>query len=238
MKKILKQLLSSCGWRISRMPPGVVVGHDLWRDLELLLGPTPLCFDVGANHGDVSEAILQVRPSAQIRAFEPGKACLVALQKRFGADARVTLVPTGLGQEVGENRFRNYANDQLSSFLPLRTSEENPFRAETEIASDLVSITTLDLYCTEQGVSAIELLKIDTQGYDLHVLKGGEKLFSAGGVRYVLVELNFISLYEGQPWGHEVMAWLHEHGMQLVDFYEKCRRDQRLAWCTALFAKG
>ena len=237
MKRHLKKLLSNLGWRISREPRGVVVGQDLWHDLGVLLGTSPLCFDVGANHGDVSEALLQLRPTARIHAFEPGTTCQAKLKKRFGSDPRLTVIASGLGDQAGESEFRNYANDQLSSFLPLQTSESNPFRAEREIVSDRVAITTVDRYCADHGLASVDLLKIDTQGYDLRVLKGGEKLFGAAGVRYVLVELNFISLYEGQPWGHEVIAWLHQHGLDLVDFYEKCRRDQRLAWCTALFAK-
>lgn len=237
MKKALKDLLVSLGWRISRAPRGTVVGQDLWHDLGLLLGPSPLCFDVGANHGDVSDELLRLRPAAMIHAFEPGAACQEKLKTRFGSEARVTLVPSGLGDQAGESEFRNYANDQLSSFLSLQTGENNPFRAEPEMAKGRAVITTIDHYCTEHGISSIDFLKVDTQGFDLRVLKGGEKLFGTGGVRYVLIELNFISLYQGQAWGYEIMAWLHQHGLQLVDFYEKCRQDQRMAWCTALFAK-
>ena len=35
-----------------------------------------------------------------------------------------------------------------------------------------VSVITLDDYCSELGIARVDLLKIDTQGYDLEVLKG------------------------------------------------------------------
>lgn len=70
------------------------------------------------------------------------------------------------------------------------------------------------------------------------MLVGAENLFRAKAVKHVLIELNFVELYQGQAWGHEVMMHLHERGLQLVDFYEKCRRDQKVAWCTALFAES
>ena len=50
-------------------------------------------------------------------------------------------------------------------------------------------------------------------------------------------KLNFLPLYDNQPAPDEIIAFLNRHGLSLVDLYEKCRREQRLAWCTALFRK-
>jgi hypothetical protein len=47
-----------------------------------------------------------------------------------------------------------------------------------------------------------------------------------------------VPLYTGQVWAHEVIAHLHQHNLHLVDFYEKCRLNPFIGWCTALFAQG
>jgi len=239
MKQKLKQVLSYFGVRLLREPAGIAMGHDLWRDLGLLLpeSPAPLCLDVGANHGEIVDAILRLRPFAKVHAFEPSSQCQHILRARFANQSQVTLVESGLGDEEGAREFHRYANDQLSSFLPLQAGPANPFAKETEVTREKVPITTIDRYATSHNLGRIDLLKIDTQGYDLRVLHGATKLLEAGSVTHVLIELNFLPLYESQSAPEEIISFLSRHGLQLVDFYEKCRREQRLAWCTALFRK-
>ena len=239
MKEKLKKILSRLHIRLLREPAGIVMGHDLWRDLDLLLADSaaPLCLDVGANHGEMTAAMLQLRPTACVHAFEPSAKCQAIFRERFRDQPRVTLVESGLGDEEGMRKFHGYANDHLSSFLPLHAGAVNPFQHEPEVTSDSVSLTTLDRYAAKCALGPIDLLKIDTQGYDLRVLQGTSGLLQAGAVRHVLIELNFIPLYENQAAPEEIITLLARHGLHLVDFYEKCRREQRLAWCTALFRK-
>jgi len=240
MKRVLKNLLTRLGLRLLREPAGIVMGHDLWRDLALLLAtnPAPVCVDVGANRGEISAALLRLGPDVRVHAFEPSSQCQAALSTRFAHDPRFTLVGCGLGDEEVTREFHHYANDHLSSFLPLSGAAANPFKGELELVHDLVPLTTLNRYATQLGLKRIDLLKIDTQGYDLRVLHGAADLLQAGAIAHVLIELNFIPLYENQPAPAEIISFLAGHGLQLVDFYEKCRRGQRLAWCTALFRKA
>ena len=239
MKEKLKTLLSRLGVRVLREPSGVAMGYDLWRDLGLLLADSaaPLCVDVGANHGEVTGAMLGLGTSVHVHAFEPSAECLTILRARFAGNPRVTLVGSGLGDEEGMGEFHRYANDHLSSFLPLQAGAANPFQGEAEVAREPAPLTTLDRYAAQHRLNRIDLLKIDTQGYDLRGLHGAATALETGAIRHVLVELNFLPLYQNQPAPEEIIAFLGRHHLRLVDFYEKCRRDQRLAWCTALFRK-
>lgn len=239
MKQELKKALSRLGIRLLREPAGIVMGHDLWRDLGLLISGSAasVCVDVGANHGEMTEAMLRLGDSVRVHAFEPSSKCQAIFRARFARHLRVTLVESGLGNEEGMREFHRYANDHLGSFLPLQAGAANPFQGEAEVAREQVPLTTLDRYAAQHDLGRIALLKIDTQGYDLRVLQGATALFQAGAVDHVLIELNFLPLYEDQPAPDAIIAFLGSHGLQLVDFYEKCRRDQRIAWCTALFQK-
>lgn len=240
MKQKIKRWLSLAGLRLLREPPGTVMGHDLWRDLGLLLPHSHklVCIDGGANHGEITEAILQMHPTAHVHAFEPSPECQSILRARFANRPEVTLVASGLGNENGVLEFHRYANDELSSFLPLQAGTANPFHGESELALETMPLTTLNRYADQHGLNRIDLLKIDTQGYDLRVLQGSDHLFQTGSVNHVLVELNFLPLYDGQPTPEEIITFLRDHGLRLVDFYEKCRREQCVAWCTALFRKA
>jgi len=83
----------------------------------------------------------------------------------------------------------------------------------------------------------VDLLKIDTQGFDFEVLLGGEKSFERGAIKNVLIELNFVRMYEGQGATIDIIEFLGKHEVHLIDYYEKVRQNNTLAWCTALFGR-
>ena len=96
---------------------------------------------------------------------------------------------------------------------------------------------TLDRFIAAEKIDKIDLLKIDTQGFDLDVLQGAEQALSDELVSNVLVELNFIKMYQGQSSAEEINTYLNKYGFFLVDYYEKVRRSNTIGWCTALFSR-
>jgi FkbM family methyltransferase len=239
MKAVFKKLLASAGYAMERLPPGLPSGHFLSRDLALILGDRPggICIDAGAHDGNFSELLLGCLPSPRIHAFEPAPEPFQRLRVRLASSPEVHLVPAGLSNRPGQLTFNIFENQALNSFLPLAPGAGDTFGASARVAQMQVPVLRLDDYAMEKGLDDIALLKIDTQGFELRVLLGAERLLAAGRVRAVLVELNFVPLYAGQVWAHELIAHLHERGLHLVDFYEKCRLNPFLGWCTALFAR-
>lgn len=57
--------------------------------------------------------------------------------------------------------------------------------------SELVQIRTLDEIGAEEGIETIDLLKIDTEGYDLEVLRGAQGFLQREGLRFVYAEVGF-----------------------------------------------
>ena len=55
-----------------------------------------------------------------------------------------------------------------------------------------VQVETLDNYCQRNSISKIDLLKIDTQGYDLEVLRGAKQMLS----EHRIIEITFIDIYQ------------------------------------------
>ena len=51
-----------------------------------------------------------------------------------------------------------------------------------------VNCTTLDAYCSKNDITRVGLLKIDTEGFDLEVLRGGENLLARRAVGFVYAE--------------------------------------------------
>jgi FkbM family methyltransferase len=154
-----------------------------------------------------------------------------------GDPETVTIHACALGRQAEQRELINYARPELSSFLPLDETAENPFRDTAVVGTEPVAIRTVDDFVRDAGIETIDLLKIDTQGFDADVLAGAAATLAAGRVRAALIELNFIAMYRGQSDPDEVARTLAEAGLLLVDYYEKVRHGHTLAWCTALFAR-
>ena len=53
-----------------------------------------------------------------------------------------------------------------------------------------VQCVTLDDFCDQHSIHEVDVLKIDTEGYDLNVLRGAQKILSGGNVRFIYIEFN------------------------------------------------
>jgi FkbM family methyltransferase len=237
VKRGIIHVLARYHRRVVYSPPGEVQGLDLSHDLRVLLpAPNPVCLDVGANAGQTIELLQRALDAPVIHAFEPSAAMVGALRaRRFGN--RVSVHQLALGRQVERREFRNYDRPDLSSFLPLTTGTENPFRDVPVTGTEVVQVETVDRFVAEHGLRHIDLLKIDTQGFDAEVIAGAAGLLAASRIRAVLIELNFVKLYEGQSSAADVQTTLLSAGLAPVGLYEVVRQDHAIAWCTALFAR-
>ncbi len=239
MKVLIKRALASLGWSLNRAPSGIVVGLDLGRDLSLVLGSRPglVCIDVGANDGQFVDLVRNGLSYPTVHAFEPAPEPFARLKARHGATPGVSLVNAGLGRDYGQIDLNIYDNQALNSFLPISQPGTNILGGPRLLRRIPAPVYSLDGYAASAGLRRLDLLKIDTQGYELEVLQGANRLLAAGCVGTVLIEINFAPLYDRQVWPHEIIRFLHERGLHLVDFYEKCRLNPHLGWCTALFTQ-
>ncbi len=239
LANFVKSLFSSIGIFVAQQFRGRVTGHELTRDLRILIRhDKPVCFDIGANLGQTIHQLQRCFPRPVIHSFEPASATYAALAKQsFGASVQVHQL--AFGAEAGVAEFRNYEHSELNSFLPMNPDKAENFFADVDVVStESVQVDTLDNFCRTKGIEKIDLLKIDTQGFELPILRGAAGLFDAQKIGAVLLELNFSTLYEGQSDALEILQFLRTRHLRLVDFYEKERvTGKELSWTTALFAR-
>ena len=126
-----------------------------------LLPAQSLCFDVGANIGERTEAMLAA--GASVVAFEPQDECVRALQMRCTPyRRRLRVCDEVLGASPGEVTLHRRARSTQSS---LRADWEGEPAGQTR-----VDMTTLDGAIARFGLPYY--VKIDVEGYELEVLKG------------------------------------------------------------------
>ena len=98
-----------------------------------------------------------------------------------------------------------------------------------------VQVQTIDDYCDKNSIGQIDILKIDTQGFDYEVLKGAERMLRDGRVRLIYTEIIFSEMCRGIPRFDKVYAYLSDNQYKLVSFYQQYYQNNRLSWTDALF---
>jgi FkbM family methyltransferase len=234
-----RSILSLFGVRLIRISPNKIRGIDPFLDLRHIVGHvrSPVIFDVGANDGETVDAFRRHFPTAVITAFEPSLQCADDLKRRYSAQSGVSVEAVALGAHNGEAFLHTFSGSRMNSLLPLSTSPDNVMRERfANVGSNHVPLRTLDSFCAERSVDHIDILKIDTQGYDLHVLEGATSLLSHRQIDAVIVEINFIPMYDGQGSFTQIHDLMCGFNYRFVDFYNKTRHGSGVSWCDACYA--
>ena len=176
-----------------------------------------LVLDVGANDGGYGRQIRSSGYQGDILSFEPLSNAHAALLRATSDDARWQVAPRmALGEADGEITINIAGNSTSSSILPMgkvHADAAPTSRYLGQEAVDLRRLGSLDLPMLNSAKSI--LLKIDTQGYEMAVLRGAGDLLAH--IRGVQVELSVVALYEGQPVFDEVTAYLQAQDFGLWD---------------------
>jgi FkbM family methyltransferase len=205
---------------------------DPFNDAVAVLGAaSPItAFDVGANKGQTITAVLNAFPKATIHAFEPSPETFdrhLALL----ASWNIKVNKCGLGSTTGVLTFHENDSSDMSSFLPLGPSGwGNVSRKIT------VPVTTVDEYAAKNEIDHIDLLKIDTQGFDLEVIKGAGAMLGRGRIDLLLTEVTLDALYVGLPRFDQIYGFMADRGYAVTGFYDQRRRGRILGWFDAMFA--
>jgi FkbM family methyltransferase len=193
--------------------------------------------DVGAHRGEFSSAIRALLPEAQIYAFEPLPDCCRELGRRFGADGSFQAFPVALGATSNRITMWRSSYPKTSSVLPMADLHKDSFPWSSGSTPLEVEMRALDEYLEQLKMAEMVLLKIDVQGYEAQVLNGATKLLKR--VAYVLLEVSFQPLYEGQGAFADIHALLQSAGFVYSGNLEQLRSplDGSVLQADALFVR-
>ena len=191
-------------------------------------------FDVGANKGQSIRSFRAAFPLSTIHSFEPSPEVFAReLLPRHGKRSGVHLWNMAVGSAEGTMSLRENSSSGMTSFLAPGEAWWGSMMRTTS-----VPVTTLDAFAARNDVGFIHILKSDTQGFDLEVLKGAERLLSEGRVGMIYVEITLAKLYEGLPSFDVMERHLADRGFSLAGLYEMHVRDGLLGWMDALFIRN
>jgi FkbM family methyltransferase len=146
-------------------------------------------FDVGANDGSWVLGAAALMPRTSFECFEivPNTAQTLTQRTRPLGD-RVTVNAVGLSNEPGTLDVRYYPGFSEGASA---AGFEHP-----DMASEIVAceVTTGDAFCAAKGIEHIDLLKIDTEGLDLRVLQGFDRMLGTGAIDVVQFEYGLANI--------------------------------------------
>jgi FkbM family methyltransferase len=174
--------------------------------------------DVGAHHGQFALFAHHRFPRAQLFCFEPQPDAQQIIRRVFPQPGPMKLFDVALGSDATAAQAMHVSRlDDSSSLLPITERYTTAFPGTDEVTSISVPVTRLDDVLTEPAPARPCLLKIDVQGYELEVLRGGERVLR--DVDEVFVECSFVELYTGQALAGELIAYLWSKGFRLTGVF-------------------
>jgi FkbM family methyltransferase len=166
--------------------------------------------DIGASVGDFAYSVRPVFPQAQIYSFEPLPNCYETMLKHLHNMPKFKAFNLGLGDKTGELTFYQSNHQPSSSFLPMTEAHKQAFPTTAHSQPVTVKIERLDSLAQQLKLIAPILVKIDVQGYEGQVLRGGEQTIKAA--KAVIVETSFEPLYQNQPLFADVYQLFNQWG--------------------------
>lgn len=157
-----------------------------------------LVLDVGANAGQFGEELRREGYKGEIISFEPLSRPFNDLNRKCARDKKWQCRQCAVGETKGVREINVSGNSFSSSFLDTLPTHTTAEPASRNIAMEKVPIENLDDLFYEFDVTGKTVwLKIDTQGYEKHVLDGGKRILPL--IDTVQMELSLAPLYDGQP---------------------------------------
>lgn len=183
-----------------------IINYREGNDLKIIL-------DVGANTGQSAVYFNKMFPGASIHCFEPIASTFETLQKNLGNRRNITCHNFALGADNGREEIPYEPDSGMNSLV------KEVYASMDSTLKQVVEIGTIDGFLNDSGLERIDLIKIDTEGFDFKVLVGAEKALTGQAVDFIVCEVGF--LYEkGKGDFERINRWLHEKGYWLSGIYD------------------
>ena len=204
IKKLVKKTINKLGFDLKRYNPQhkQLYFDDLLKDK---ISNNPIIFDVGGNKGQSIEKYLKMFEKPIIHSFEPIKTEFDYMCSKFKNNKNIFLNNFALGDKIEEKEFNVTAKTGNSSFnkinlgtewLKKRSEQFNTTEKSYVTSIQKVNIIKLDDYFKDKNINVIDLIKIDTQGYEDKVLEGSLNSIKQNKIKAIVTEIMFDNVYD------------------------------------------
>ena len=166
---------------------------------------SPIIFDVGANRGQSIERFRRNFPNCVIHCFEPLEQEFEILKKKYSDDKNIHLNNFALGEKEEFKIFYTTVKSENSSFnklnlntnwIKIRSKQYKTNQDKFILDEKNVKIKKLDDYCADYSINSIDILKLDTSGFEHKILLGAKNMIKQNSIHAIETEFMFDNVYE------------------------------------------
>ena len=242
VKGLLRLILDKHGyvlWKRNFFHFGISPFVDMMR-LNTVWGRSlDVIFDVGANVGQFAREVRHELPAATIYSFEPHPQSFEKLSQAVAGGLNHPQC-LALSDRIGNVTFYEYGSEGEGSLInSLVPNARFPVRFGYQSQAITVQSTTLDHFCASHDIGRLDFLKIDVEGAELSVLKGGAGMLRRGKIMAIYFEFNDLEPEPGTSGGSlmPIARYLDEFGLRYACTYTDflLQGDQLHVVANALF---
>jgi FkbM family methyltransferase len=195
----------------------------IFKTLKNLNYNPEIIYDIGASGGWWSGVVNQVFPQSKYFLFEPlvdySEEYSNSMSNNLNSNDNFELHKVALGEKT-ENKDITFFTDNIFGSTTLSCGYENSIKIPVEC-------WTLDDLIESKSLPVPNVIKIDTQGSELEILKGMER--NLKDVDFLIIETWLVRGYgEETPLLNEIVKWLEKSGFKVFDFGGEYRDGVRL----------
>jgi len=186
LKDAIKRALKPLGYSIARIGNDDSLSpYDVQR--QLIRQESPVIFDIGANVGKVTQQYRSLFPDAIIHSFEPFPESCQSLKQRCSQDGNIFPHQLAICEKMGKTTLYSNSSSATNSLLATDSRAGALWGQGLLDTKALVEVepTTIDCFCAENHISAIDILKMDIQGAELRALQGAEQILARQAVSLI-----------------------------------------------------
>jgi len=218
LKKIgrpLNKLLHSFGYNLAAVHTIIpkTTGDNWAKKLNI-----KTIIDIGSNEGQFINEIESLLPGRKIYAFEPIPSCFKKMLANT-ASSDVSAYNAGLSDIDGSTEINVSNNLVSSSILEMEELHKSSYPESHYVKKETIELKRLDTVFASIELAENILIKIDVQGYEEKVIKGGEKTFSKAAA--IIIESAFEPFYEGQWLFDDVYNYFSNSGFKFMGFADQ-----------------
>jgi FkbM family methyltransferase len=197
------------------LPRGIDVAKDIANAFPSLR--IEVVLDVGANVGQSAKRYVRCFSRARVYCLEPVQDTFRQLQENVRGNDRIHCVQAALGSVAGKGEM--VLKDRPEMFFLLDRSKD-PLTNE-DVVIEEVDVVTLDDFCADGNIRQVNYLKIDTEGRDLDVLRGGENMLNEHRVDFVELEAGMNASNKRHVPFETLKDYLESKGYLLFGIYQQ-----------------
>lgn len=170
-----------------------------------------LVLDVGANVGQFAKELRVLGYKKRIVSFEPLSSAYKILEQESRGDKLWQIEKMGLGDNEHTAQINISGNSYSSSLLDMKPAHLAAEPASKYIGTEEITVRKLDNIFDHYYRDGQEVfLKLDTQGYEKHVIEGAMNCLDK--ISCIQMEMSLVPLYETEMLMIEMIGWMKKKG--------------------------